>query len=101
MAKFVQERDDLRVLHRTASRREIADEAGDGQLLTFNPINERKHRRVLELAIARMHIKVEPSNSHVAVEKLIGFNVFMPGLGFPRLDADVEQVLYQRQNPVT
>ena len=55
---------------------------------------------MLKLAVARVHIEIETADNLVAIEHLIGFHVFLPGVGIPGFYAYLKQVLHQRKNTV-
>ena len=65
VAELVEHRDDVVVLHQRGlvDRRigEVADEHALGELLAAHAVLERELRRVLVLALARMHVEVDPA----------------------------------------
>ena len=65
VAELVEQGDDVGVLHQAA--REVADEHALGELTVGQPTDQVELCRVLELALARVQVEVDPAEVPVAV----------------------------------
>ena len=65
VTELVEQGDDVGVLHQAA--REVADEHALGQLAAGDAAGQVELRRVLELALARVQVEVDPPEVPLAV----------------------------------
>jgi len=88
--ELVEHGHDVVVLHQAACGREVAHQDALGQPLPSRPERSVNCGRVLVLALARVHVEVDPAQPLGAAEDVVGIDLGRPHVGV--LDLLVAQV---------
>ena len=99
MAKLMEESLNLTVFHEPFGK--ILGKRRQRYLTVFDTGSDCPVGSVLILAGARVIVHVESANDRAVINQLKGFDIFMPGLGFPGLYGDFKKVLHQLENAIT